>query len=295
MRKEIYGYLDKYSIYNPEYTPPDLSFNNLPSALQKSEKFQFLRQKLGEYHTNKKNIGKVNVLSFASEQWKACFFKNLQLLLTEVTYTQDLKVQEDMLFKLQSWYFSKIRLPNIGAPVSELSESPIRRSPYFPETSSRKVEICLPKHGKSMSLDSNKNLKFSRSKLASVHKEMQKLETLHLGTSQTREIILRSFREDKNKDRSFSKSPDPVHDCYMSKMQEKLPSLSEVKTDSTKRTHLGEEFYSEDLREKRIQTPIDFSMLSNDSNYTLRRFPKGGELLMKSPVRPSLAVNKRKK
>ena len=62
MRKEIYGYLESavHTIV--------LSFSNIPVSLQKSEKFQFLRQKLAEYHMNMKNAGAISVLAFASEQ-----------------------------------------------------------------------------------------------------------------------------------------------------------------------------------------------------------------------------------
>lgn len=269
MKKDIYGYLDKYSIYNPEYIPPDFSFSFAPISLQKNEKFQFLTQQLAEYHKSPKSFNKISTLSFASAQWKSCFFKNLHGLLTEVVYTTDAKIQEEMLGKLQLWFFAKIRMPNIAASSSGLSESPLRQSPNFLNANQK-----VSKHTKSFSVDHKE--KKGKNYIEKVYREVRGFETLQLGTAGARVKILQRVAGES--ERNFVRSPSPVSELYKAKMQMKLPSIG---GELTRKVYFGEENLCE-----RSCTPIDTILKKTTENVkNVKKFPNGGELLMKLPIK----------
>ena len=222
MRKEVYSYLTKYNIYNPEFKPPDCSFEHASISLQKNEKFQFLREKLLDYYKSYKSQSKYTLLGYSSEQWKTCFYKNLHSLISEVVYTQDIKQQEEMLIKIQNWFFTKLRLPNIAAASSQLSESPLDLSPFKVIQSP-----IFPKHEKSQSLDAKLKIEVNELRIGS-----QKIDTLNLGTVDARNKILKHFYHNTGQSHVLSANPSPLPGLNLKKKtQIGLSQLHDFKID----------------------------------------------------------------
>ena len=276
MKREIYQYLEKYSIYNPCYIPPDFSFDHAPQSLRMNEKFVFLVSKVQSYFsTLGKNFkNKSGHCSGNSEEWKRILYRTLHGLLTEVSLCTSGTMQNEMLLKIQSWYFNKIHVPGDGVGSCN---KPIVQS--FIESSKVSLPSLVPRHKKSCSVDSE-----TKVELMNDYKQSIKDQNLSFGTTENRSKILRNHYNHTRPDITpTSLTPEP-----------KLP-IRRIKPKPS--TVIKEYFYqdSEKIQEsgqvklkRNIKTPFGYDKMGQGSLSIVleKKLPVGGELLMKSPIKP---------
>ena len=196
-------------------------------------------------------------------------------IITEISYTQDPLLQEDLLVKTQNWFFSKLRLPNIAATYT-IETDPVIRTPSPNNSFFNVFSPYVPKHNKSNSLDSKYKL--------SMYREMKKIETIQLGALDSRQKILQNFVIEKpvnfieNTPKTFNK-----------KIFNKLPSLAGLKNEYTSNFRIREIISRSPGR--KIKTPADSSLISYPYLNT-NKFPNGGDMLMKFQMAKKVPIKK---
>lgn len=274
MKRELYPYLEKYSIYNPDHIPFNNSFTQIPPSLKKNEKFVFLLSKLQSYQssTTKPVPSKLLPFTQTSDQWKKILYRTLHSLLTEVTLCKSEQTQNEMLIKIQSWYFNKIHLPSLN-PIN--TNKPLVQSFIYPP---EPVQTLLyPVHKKSSSLDPETKIR-----LTNDYKQSLKELNLSFGTIESRTKILRNLYDDKKYVVSPSLTPEPK----VSKL------VNKQKQDVVKNY-----FYSgigkiqertEEVDKRNVKTPFGYDKMGQGSLSIVldKKLPIGGELLMRAPVKP---------
>ena len=198
-------------------------------------------------------------------------------MLTEVTLCTSQTIQNEMLLKIQSWYFNKIHLPSI---TSGSYNNPIVHTFINPPEVS--LQSLVPRHQKSYSLDPETKIQ-----LMNDYKQSIKDQNLSFRTTENRSIILRNhYDQTKPNIIPTSLTPEP-----------KLP----IRRVKPKPSIIKEYFYqdnekiqeSEQIKLKRnIKTPFGYDKMGQGSLSIVldKKLPIGGELLMKAPIKPVLPL-----
>lgn len=224
--------MNRYQIYNPDFNPAR-AFEIGTSSLQKNPIFMFLKTRLQEYYQNNTQKKKPTLYSDSLDQWKACLFKNLYSLLNEVVYTENSLVQQEMLKKIQNWFFNKMKLPSIATDLSVLSRSPLKQEILVPNSSSFEASSIIS-HSKYDFLDPK-----SKQLVAVMAKEKKKLETLSFGAADARIKILNKYSHQKM---SNSSAITPTPDLDHKNILLKLPLLDTNRSKSNKRSTNSEDY-----------------------------------------------------
>jgi hypothetical protein len=289
MKKEVYPILEKYSIYNPDFKPLN-PLEEIPPSLQKNEKFLFLLSKLKDFNlsqTLKKRPDKYSLYFKTSEDWKKILYKTLQDLLKEVTYTKDMKKQNELLTKIESWYFSKLLLP------SEVKQGDSSTLSYrFSQSPSESTSKPRPVHKKSFSLDPETRLKMMNDYRIAV-----KEETIQLGSTDTRQVLLKRFlpenseiflnysnNSDTLNNGLNSVTPQPYKQIHKVRLRNKLKPVGPGECGIIGKgceSRLGG-------RRNDVRTPFGYDKMGEGSQFIQlsNLFPSGGELLIRAPLKP---------
>lgn len=261
-------------------------------SLEKNAKFQFLKSQLLTYQKPRLQQSKMSLIDYSSEKWKAHFYKNLESLLTEVTQTHDLYVQDNLLTKIEEWFIAKRRMPSIATGPAELDYSTYTLLSGSRSKSPPKELLSNLSHNSSSSIASHYKFRYTKSysidnsskaKITNHYNVRLKKEMLSLGTGENRNKMLNKYFEDYGKNIPKREDEEKTFSFNTVEAIPKLPVLNDLSF----RIKIGEEIETRG-KIRNLSTPENSetftqSFQSFQSTKINKKFPVGGELLMKLP------------
>ncbi|OMJ69710.1 hypothetical protein SteCoe_32498 [Stentor coeruleus] len=258
-------------------------------SLDKNAKFQFLKSQLLTYHKPSLQQSKISLIDYSSEQWKANFYKNLESLLTEVTQTHDISIQDKLLTKIEEWFIAKRRMPSIATGPAELDYSTYTLLSGSKSKSPPKDLLNNLSYNSSSSISSHYKSRYTKSysiennskaKITNHYNVKLKKEILSFGTGEIRNKRLGQYFEDYGK--NVRKKEDEEKMFCLSSV-EATPRLPAVK-DLSFKMKIGEEIEEKD-KIRNLSTPENHDIFTQSFRgmNIINKFPVGGELLMKLP------------
>ncbi len=279
------------------------------TLLESNRMFKFLKSELELYYRERKRPQDVQTLyTDQTPAWREHFYLNLQILLNEITYTNDKQIKTYLITKVYKWYTERtkrgLKKANIFIERPKKEEPLV---PIIPQDIERSVsperKMILPKIPKIIHV----SLEDNRGRLTAYpFSARETMSQSPVSPPKSRHTLRPYLKSDAVvvDFRSFSKSISPeglrnTNYTDRESTEEPVKVSEEIKVPLIKRDQIKEiGTVKKRLASKRLTMPLNvlegaltFSDFTSKA-FSPDSFPKGGELLLK---RPPFASHKKKK